>query len=221
MSSEVTSSRVAERGHVGGAGGGGAEEHADLGDAPAHPALGEEDAPRVLPVDEEVELLVEPRARGVDEVDDGAARALRLLLLAVDLADGLASPGARLHGEVVGDDTHRPPADRAHAADHAVGGEALVHRPGEQPVLDEGAGVEQRGDAVAGEALARGGERLVGGGRSALPRARDAAAELREGGGLGVAHFLRGGVPPLAAAARPPLLTPPILMSKLMAAGSP
>jgi hypothetical protein len=95
-------------------------------------------------------MIGQPFRHGeVEDLDD---------LLAVHLAEGAAE-----HGDVLGEDRHRPAVDGAVTGDDAVAERALgLHAevgrpvPGELVELGERPGVEQRVDPLAGGHLARG-----------------------------------------------------------------
>ena len=145
---------VAERRDVGAAGRARAEQHADLRDGARELDLVEEDAAGVAAAGEHLDLLGDPRAGRVDEVDHRHAVGERGLLDAEDLLDGLRAPRAGLDGRVVRHQRDGAAADRAHPGDDAVGAEPLGLPVGEQRVLAERAGVEQQRDALAHRQLA-------------------------------------------------------------------
>ena len=145
---------VAEGGDVGAAGGARPEQHADLRHGARELHLVEEDPARVAAAGEHLDLLGDPRARRVDEVDHRHAVRERGLLDAEDLLDRLRPPGAGLDRRVVGHQRDRAPADRPHAGDDAVGAEPLGLPVGQQRVLGERAGVEQPRDPLAHGQLA-------------------------------------------------------------------
>ena len=164
---------VGERGQVRRAGRRGSEQDADLGNDARELHLVVEDAAGVVAAGEDADLLGDPGARRVHEVDQRDLQARRLLLDADDLLDRLLAPGAGLHREVVGHHADRPAQHRAHARDHAVGGRVGLGGAGEEPVLLElGAGVEEEAEAVADEELALRPE-LVAVPDVPLPDARD------------------------------------------------
>jgi hypothetical protein len=93
------------RRHVGAAGGARAHHHRDLRDAlRRHVGLVVEDAAEVVAVGEDLVLLRQEGAAGVDQVDAGQAVLLRDLLRAQVLLHRHRVVGAALHGGVVGDD---------------------------------------------------------------------------------------------------------------------
>ena len=154
---------VAERRDVGTARRRGPEEAAHL----RHPAgqrdLVVEDPAGAPPPREELDLIGDPGPGGVDEPEDRQLLAQRCLRGADDLLDRPGTPGAGLDRGVVGDDDRRPPVDRAAPGHHTVRGE-----PGqgvrELAVLDEGALVDEQGDALTHRQLVLAGQ-LGGAGR--------------------------------------------------------
>ena len=151
---------------------------AELRHPAGQPHLQVEDRRRAAAAGEEAHLVGEPPARGVDEVDHRQQVAVRALqdpdlLLARQLA-----PRAGLDGEVVRDDRDRAALDAPDAGDHAVGGQRLVHRGGQQPVLDERARVEQHGEPVADRHLVRPARRVAAG-QGAFAAAATSAASAR------------------------------------------
>ena len=165
-------------GHVRAARGAGAEHGGDLRDAARrHRGLVVEDAAEVLAVGEDLVLLGQERAAGVDEVDARQVVVQRDLLGAQVLLDGDRVVGAALDGGVVGDDHALAAGDAADAGDDAGGGRLVVVQAvgGQRRQLQEArAGVEQAVDAVARQQLAA---RDV-----ALPRALGAAQRRRRRG---------------------------------------
>ncbi len=149
---------VAHRRHVGAAGGARAHHDRDLRDAlRAHVGLVEEDAAEVLAVGEDLVLVRQVGAAGVDQVDARQAVLLRDLLRAQVLLHRHRVVGAALHRRVVGDDHAVVALDPADAGDHARAGRlAVVHAVGgELADLEERrARVEQAVDAVARQQLA-------------------------------------------------------------------
>jgi len=149
---------VAHRRHVGAARGARPEHGRHLGDAGRRQAgLVVEDAAEVVSVGEDLVLLGEERAAGVDQVDAGEAVVERDLLRPEVLLDGDGVVGAALDGGVVGHD-HAPLAgDDADAGDDAGGRHLVaVHAVGGQrrQLQERRSGVEQGGDPVAGQELA-------------------------------------------------------------------
>ena len=108
---------VAQGGHVGGAGGRGPEQGADLGDPPGDLDLVVEDVAPGAAADEALELFVDAGAGGVDQVHDRGAGRVGEFLDAGDLLEGPLAPGAGLDGVVVGDDAHRPARHGPHSAE--------------------------------------------------------------------------------------------------------
>lgn len=150
---------VAHRGDVGAAGGAGAHDDADLGDAHAgHLGLVVEDAAEVVDVGEDVGLVGEVGAPRVDEVDAWQAVLLGDGLGAEVLLHGDGVVGAALDGGVVGDDHALHAVDGADAGDDAAGGDvfARVHVvAGHLAEFQERRPrIYQRGDAVAHQHLA-------------------------------------------------------------------
>ena len=133
---------VAQRRDVGRSGRRGSEQRTDLRDPAGVGDLVVEDvAPRAA-TGVAVELLVDPRPGGVDEVHERRPDLVGELLHPGDLLERPASPGARLDGVVVGDHARRAPVDLADDRDHGVTGQPVVG-PGEQPVLEVRFPVEQ------------------------------------------------------------------------------
>ncbi len=142
---------VAQRRDVGRPGRRRPEQGAHLGDPSGVGDLVEEDvAPRPAP-GVAVELLVDPGAGGVDEVDERGADLVGELLHPGDLLERASSPRAGLDGVVVGDDARRAPVDLADDRHDGVAGEAVVG-PGEQPVLEVRARRRAAGAAGRGRA---------------------------------------------------------------------
>ncbi|KAH6605589.1 hypothetical protein Trco_004742 [Trichoderma cornu-damae] len=171
---------VAHGGHVGAAGGAGAHDDGDLGDAlRGHAGLVVEDSAEVVLVGEDVGLVGEVGAAAVDEVDaaDGAWAQSNLVLLrhglrAEVLLDGDGVVGAALDGAVVGHDDAADALDDAHARYDAARGHVglgvqLVARHRRQ-LQERGARVDERGHAVARQHLAARNVLLAGLGRAAL-----------------------------------------------------
>ena len=164
---------VAERRDVGAARGGRPEQQAHLRHPPRHAHLVVEDPPGAAPAREHLDLVGDPRARGVDEIDERHAAALRALLDAQDLLDRALAPRARLHGRVVRHHAHGPAVDPAGARHHAVRGQVAREAVRERGVLHERARVEQQREPLAAEQLALAARLLV------IFRVA-AAADLRE-----------------------------------------
>ena len=152
--------QVAERGDVRPAGGGGAEQAADLGHPTREAHLVEEDAPRTSPAGEELDLVGDAGAGRVDQPHHGQLVAQRVLGQAHDLLDGARPPRAGLDGGVVGHDAHGTAVHQPPPGDHAVRGQVVGgrQRVGQQPVLHEGPRVQQQRQAVAHEQLALAGQ---------------------------------------------------------------
>jgi hypothetical protein len=81
-----------------------------------------EDAPGAAPPGEQLHLIGDARAGGVDQPDDRQLLAECGLGGPDDLFDRAGAPRACLDRRVVGDDDHRATVDVADAGDHAVGG---------------------------------------------------------------------------------------------------
>lgn len=150
---------VAHRGDVGAARRAGAEDGGDLRDAArGQGGLVEEDPPEVVAVGEDLVLLRQEGAAGVDQVDAGQPVVQGDLLGAQVLLDRHRVVRAALDGGVVGDDHDLAAGDPADPGDDAGGrGLAVVHAVGGQRgELQEGrSGVEQPVHAVAGSSLPR------------------------------------------------------------------
>ena len=161
---------VAERGDVRAARGRRPEQAAHLRHLAREPHLVGEDAPGAAPAREQLDLVGDARAGGVDEVHDRQLVPQRVLGEAHDLLDRARAPRARLHRRVVGHHAHRAAVDAADAGDDAVGREIAGERVGEQRVLDERALVEEQREAVAHEQLVLPRELLPFLGEVPLPR---------------------------------------------------
>ena len=163
---------VRHRRHIGAAGGAGAHDASDLGNARRrHRRLIVEDAAEMLAVGEDLVLVRQVGAAGVDQVDAGKAVLQRDLLGPQMLLDGERVIGAALDGGVVDDDDRLAAFDAADAGDHAGGGDlAAIHVPGgELADLQKGrARIEKLGQPLAGQQLAAG--------KMPLPRLLGAAA---------------------------------------------
>ena len=144
---------VAERRDVRTARGRRAEQAAHLRHPAREPHLVGEDPARAAPTREQLDLVGDARAGGVDEVDDRQLVPQRGLGEPHDLLDGPRAPRARLHRRVVGHHAHRPAVDAADAGDHAVGGQVVGERVGEQPSSTNEPVVEQQLEPVADEQL--------------------------------------------------------------------
>src|SRR2546422_492294 len=106
---------------------------------------------------EDLDLLGDATARGVDEVEHRHPQPRGLLLDAHDLEHGLLAPRARLDRVVVGHDADGLAADLADAGDHAVGRRVGLLVAREEPVLLElAARIEQQLQPIAHEHLALG-----------------------------------------------------------------
>ena len=154
---------VAHRRHVRAARGARAEHGGDLRDAAAgHRGLVVEDPAEVLAVGEDVVLLGQEGAAGVDEVDARQPVLQRHLLRAQVLLDRHRVVGAALDGGVVGDDHALAPGHPADAGDHPGAGASPSYMP----------------CAASGES-SRNGE---AGSTSASTRSRGAACRARRAG---------------------------------------
>ena len=143
------------------------------GTTPGQPHLVEEDPPGVAAAREHLDLLVDPGAGGVDQVDERHAQRQRALLDPQDLLDRLRPPRPGLDGRVVGHHRDRAPADRPDPGDDALGAEAVLLPAGEQPLLGERARVEQPLDPLAHRELA-----LLGGLLAVALAGRPASARV-------------------------------------------
>ena len=112
---------VTEGRDVRAAGGGRAEQAADLRHLARQLDLVVEDPAGAAPAGEQLHLVGDPRATGVDEPEQRKLVVERCLGRADHLLDRPRSPRARLHRRVVGDDDHRPTVDQTPAGDDAVG----------------------------------------------------------------------------------------------------
>ena len=124
------------------------EQAADLGDAAGRLDLVVEDLPGAAAAGEQLHLVGDPRPGRVHQVHDGDRPLPGQLDDPDDLLDGARAPRAGLHGGVVRHHRHRAPVDRAHAGDHAVGGQVAGQGVGQQAVLGE----RRRRRPAAGEA---------------------------------------------------------------------
>src|SRR5262249_55032380 len=116
-----------------------------------------EDAPGVEAPGEDLDLLGDPAAGGVDQVEHRHAQPRGLLLDAHDLQHRLLAPRAGLDGVVVGHDADGAAAHAAHAGDDAIGRRVGLVGAREQPLLLQlGAGVQQELQSIPHEQLALG-----------------------------------------------------------------
>jgi hypothetical protein len=146
--------QVGQRRQVRRAGRRGPEQDAHLWHDAGELDLVVEDAARVEATGEDLDLLGDAPAGGVDEIEHRHPQPRRLLLDAHDLQHGLLAPGAGLDRVVVGHDAHHATTHAAHAGHHAVGRRVGLTMAGEQPVLFQlGAGIEQQREAIADEEL--------------------------------------------------------------------
>ncbi len=152
---------VAEGGYVGAAGCTGAEEQANLRDQAGEFHLVVEDPTGVAAAREHLDLIGDPGAGGVDEVEEGNPQPLGGLLDPQDLLHRAGAPGAGLDRRVVGHDCHGAAIDPAHAGHDAIRRQVrgLVVR--KEPIFNEGALVYQEADPLPHEELAVAGGLLV------------------------------------------------------------
>jgi hypothetical protein len=115
-----------------------------------------EDLAGAAPAGEQVDLIGDARAGGVDEIDHRHAVRVRPLDDPDDLLDRPRAPGPGLDRGVVGHQAHLAPADPGIPGDHPVGRQPVGHTVGIEAVLDEGPVVDQERDPLAGEQLALG-----------------------------------------------------------------
>ena len=139
---------VTQPGYVRGAGRVRPEQRAHLRHPPGVlDQVGEDQAPGVS-AGVAVELLVDARPGRVHEVDDGDAGGLRPGLQVDNFLERAPAPGARLDGEVIGDDRDGSPVHLPDDGDHRVAGQALLGA-GQQPVLEVRHVVQQQREALA------------------------------------------------------------------------
>ena len=153
-----------------------------------------EDAPGAAPAREHLDLLGDPRAGRVDQVDHRDLKGERALLDAQDLLDRLRPPRAGLDRRVVGHQRHRPAVDRPHAGHHPVCAEPVLLPVRQQRLLGEAAVVEQQGEALPHRQLALL-ERLL---TVALGPTRHGSLDRplqRAGSGPGLTRAHRGSAP--------------------------
>ena len=149
---------VAHRGHVGAAGGAGAEHGGDLRNAAlGHGGLVVEDPAEVLPVGEHLVLAGQERAAGIDQVHAGQVVVERDLLGAQVLLDRHRVVGAALDGGVVGDDHALAAGDPADPGDEAGGRRLVVVHPRRRQrreLKEGGRRIDEGVDPVPGQQLA-------------------------------------------------------------------
>ena len=105
---------------IGAAGGAGAHDAGDLGDRLGrHPGLVEEDAAEMVAVGEDLGLVGQVGAAGIDQIDAGQTVLFGDLLGAQVLLHRHREIGAALHRRVVGNDHHLAARHPADATDHA------------------------------------------------------------------------------------------------------
>ena len=142
--------------HIGTAGGARAHHHRDLRNAHGrHVGLVEEDPAEMIAVWENLGLVRQVGAAGIDEVDAGKAGfSIAIFLRPQMLAHGHRIVGAALDGGVVAHDhaiAARHPADAGDKSG-AVDGVVIETMGGKRADLQErAAGIEQTGDALARE----------------------------------------------------------------------
>ena len=152
---------VAERRDVGAAGRRRPEQRAHLRDGAAGPHLVPEDLAGAAPAGEQVDLVGDPRAGRVDQVDHRHAGPVRGLDDADDLLDRAGAPRPGLDRRVVGHQGDRPSVDGRGAGHDTVRGQVTGDDVREGAVLDEGALVDEQPHPLAGEQLALAGVGLV------------------------------------------------------------
>ena len=144
--------------HIGPAGGAGAHDAGDLGDAvSAHPRLVVEDAAEMVAVGEDLGLVRQVGPARIDQIDARQPVLRRDLLGAQVLLHGQREIGAALHRGVVGDDHHLAAGDAADAGDDAGARRLAVIEAarGQRADLEKGrAGVQQPLDPLARQKLA-------------------------------------------------------------------
>ncbi len=148
---------VGHRRRVHGATGARAQDHRDLGDDAGRLDVASEDAAVAREADD---TLLDACARAVVQTDERSAGLERQVHQLVDLLREHLTEGATEDGEVLGEDEHLAPVDRAPAGDHTVGVRPLVEAglvrtmPRQHVELVEAPLVEEVVDALAGEHLA-------------------------------------------------------------------
>jgi hypothetical protein len=153
-----------------------------------------EDLAGATPAREEVDLVGDASAGRVDQIDHRYAGLNGALDDADDLFDRAGAPGARLDRRVVRHQADLAAVDPGDPGDHTIGGQSVGQAVGIEPVLDEGALVDQQRDPFAGEELAL---RGVGGVIALGAAGQHPLADLRKR--LVVDH----GRPPRAVSLRP------------------
>ncbi len=192
---------IGHGGHIGAARGAGAVHHGDLRDAlRREPRLIEEYAAEVLAVGKYLVLPRQEGAAALDQVDAGQRVVAGDLLRPQMLLHGERIVGAALHRGIVRHHHAFAARDPADAGNEARPRQILaVHALRRQRrQLQEGrSGIQQRGDALARQQLARLGV-LVARGRAAARRiAPQRGAQIldqRLHGGAVVGEFLRAGI---------------------------
>ena len=127
----------------------GAEEEADLGHLAGEADLVVKDPAGVAAAREHIDLVGDPGAGAVHQVEERDLEPGRRLLDPDDLLNRARAPGARLDGRVVRHHRDRPALDGAQSGDHAVGRQLVGEDVGEESILDEGAGVEEEVEPLA------------------------------------------------------------------------
>jgi len=107
----------------------------------------------MAPAGEHVDLVGDPRARGVHQIKEGDADAARGFLDPDDLLNRASAPAAGFHCRIVGHHRHLAAIDHPESRYDAIRREFLGEHVGEQAVFDEGALVEQQVKALAGREL--------------------------------------------------------------------
>ena len=151
--------QIGQRRQIGRAGRRGTEQDADLRHHARELDLVVEDPAGVEAAGEDLDLLGDPAAGGVHQVEHRHAQPRGLLLDAHDLQHGLLAPRAGLHRVVVGHDADGAAPHAADAGDDAVGRRVgLVRAREEEVLLELAARIEQQLQSVADEELAFGPE---------------------------------------------------------------
>ena len=96
-----------------------------------------------------VDLVGDPRAGGVDQVEQRHADARGRFLDADDLFHGASAPAAGLDRRVVGHHGDLPAVDGAQPGHNSISGKVLGHDVGVEAVLHERPGVQQEVKALA------------------------------------------------------------------------
>ncbi len=152
---------VAERRDVGPAGCARPEQRAHLRDRAGGLDLVVEDLPGAAATGEQVDLVGDPGAGRVHQVDHRDSGGVGPLDDPDDLLDGPGSPRAGLDRRVVGHQADPPSVDGRGPGDDAVRGQTHGERIGELAVLDERSVVDESAHPLPGEQLALRRIRLV------------------------------------------------------------